>query len=61
MTDFAAIGRRRLLGTSAAGLAAATLPLGGALAQGKPLVVGFIYVGPRDDYGYNQAPQARRR
>ncbi|MDB4991204.1 MAG: transporter substrate-binding protein [Myxococcaceae bacterium] len=23
--------------------------------QGKPLTVGFIYVGPRDDYGYNQA------
>jgi basic membrane protein A len=55
MNDFTAIGRRRLLGTTAAGLAAATLPLGGALAQAKPLVVGFIYVGPRDDYGYNQA------
>ncbi|MGE0425358.1 MAG: BMP family ABC transporter substrate-binding protein [Reyranellaceae bacterium] len=55
MTDFATIGRRRLLGSTAAGLAAAALPLGGALAQGKPLVVGFIYVGPRDDYGYNQA------
>ncbi|MGP1387446.1 MAG: BMP family ABC transporter substrate-binding protein [Thainema sp.] len=22
---------------------------------GEPLVVGFIYVGPKDDYGYNQA------
>lgn len=55
MNDFTAIGRRRLLGTSAAGLAASALPLGSALAQGKPLVVGFIYVGPRDDYGYNQA------
>lgn len=22
---------------------------------GKPLVLGFIYVGPKDDYGYNQA------
>lgn len=22
---------------------------------GQPLVVGFIYVGPKDDYGYNQA------
>ncbi len=21
----------------------------------KPFVVGFIYVGPKDDYGYNQA------
>ena len=26
----------------------------GALAQ-KPLTIGVIYVGPRDDYGYNQA------
>ena len=26
------------------------------LAQAqKPITVGFIYVGPRDDYGYNQA------
>lgn len=32
--------------------AAGAAPL--ALAQ-KPLNVGFIYVGPRDDYGYNQA------
>jgi len=23
--------------------------------EAKPLVVGFIYVGPKDDYGYNQA------
>ena len=27
---------------------------GGTFAQ-QPLSVGFIYVGPRDDYGYNQA------
>jgi simple sugar transport system substrate-binding protein len=26
-----------------------------AFAQGKKLVIGVIYVGPRDDYGYNQA------
>ncbi|HEU0199471.1 MAG TPA: BMP family ABC transporter substrate-binding protein [Burkholderiaceae bacterium] len=26
-----------------------------ALAQGKPLTVGVLYVGPRDDFGYNQA------
>ena len=25
------------------------------LQYGTPLVVGFIYVGPKDDYGYNQA------
>ena len=29
--------------------------LAGAANAQKPLVVGFIYVGPRDDYGYNQA------
>ena len=26
-----------------------------AAAKTKPFVVGFIYVGPKDDYGYNQA------
>jgi simple sugar transport system substrate-binding protein len=26
-----------------------------ASVKTKPLVVGFIYVGPKDDYGYNQA------
>ncbi len=36
----------------AAGLAGALSP---AFAQGRKLVVGVIYVGPRDDYGYNQA------
>jgi basic membrane protein A len=46
------IGRRALMG-GAAGAAAFGLA-GGAQAQ-KPLVIGFIYVGPRDDYGYNQA------
>jgi basic membrane protein A len=50
------LSRRRLLaGTAgAAGLAAIGLP-GGAANAAKPLVVGFIYVGPKDDYGYNQA------
>jgi simple sugar transport system substrate-binding protein len=44
---------RRELMLAAGGLA--TLPwAGNALAQ-KPLTVGFIYVGPRDDYGYNHA------
>ncbi len=47
------VSRRRLLATTAA--TAATFAAGGVHAQGKPLVVGFIYVGPRDDYGYNQA------
>jgi simple sugar transport system substrate-binding protein len=48
-----ALNRRRFLsGTAALGTAAALgLP---ARAQ-APLTVGFIYVGPRDDFGYNQA------
>ena len=41
------------MGAASAGLAA-TGWSGLALAQ-KSLSVGFIYVGPRDDYGYNQA------
>jgi len=28
---------------------------GGAFAQAKPIVVGVIYVGPKDDFGWNQA------
>jgi simple sugar transport system substrate-binding protein len=49
--------RRDALKTlGAASLAAALGPglFGRALAQSK-IVVGVIYVGPRDDYGYNQA------
>ncbi len=44
---------RRSALKGAAALAAAGFGLG-ARAQ-KPLTVGFVYVGPRDDYGYNQA------
>jgi simple sugar transport system substrate-binding protein len=44
--------RRDTLKTLAALGAAAASPL--AFAQ-KPITVGVIYVGPRDDYGYNQA------
>lgn len=37
-------------------LAAAGLSATGRIVQAaSPTVVGFIYVGPRDDYGYNQA------
>jgi basic membrane protein A len=52
-----ALSRRRLLqGTAgAAGLAAVGLPGHNANAAAKELVVGFIYVGAKDDYGYNQA------
>ena len=41
------------VGAAATGLAASGWS-GLARAQ-KPITVGFIYVGPRDDYGYNQA------
>ena len=44
--------RRDSLKTLAALGAVAASPL--AFAQ-KPLTVGVIYVGPRDDFGYNQA------
>jgi basic membrane protein A and related proteins len=50
---FDPISRRRILqGTATVALAGA-LPMRRALA--KDSVVGFIYVGSRDDYGYNQA------
>jgi simple sugar transport system substrate-binding protein len=45
--------RRRFLGTSAALAGAAGLPFAARAAD--PITVGFIYVGPKDDYGYNQA------
>ena len=46
--------RRRFLSTTA-GLGAAAA-LGGLPARAQAaLTVGFIYVGPKDDYGYNQA------
>jgi len=51
------ISRRTLLRTTAlagaAGAMSGLVPFGGARAA--TLAVGFIYVGPRDDYGYNQA------
>lgn len=51
--------RRQLLAGSA--LAAGSLLLPGALRRAQaqtPLVVGVIYVGPRGDFGYNQAQAA---
>jgi basic membrane protein A and related proteins len=56
MSEFQRPSRRRVLKASAgaAGLAAfGALPLTRALAG--DLSVGFLYVGPKDDYGYNQA------
>ncbi len=45
--------RRRLLAASALAAAGTTMA-GRAFAQ-APITIGVIYVGPRDDYGYNQA------
>jgi basic membrane protein A and related proteins len=55
-TLLADLQRRRLL--AGAGLAGASLALPGALRSAwaqSPITVGIIYVGPRDDFGYNQA------
>ena len=51
--------RRKLLTGGAVGAASLLLPgaLKHALAQ-TPLTVGVIYVGPRGDFGYNQAQAA---
>ncbi len=56
MRSMTPLNRRRFLGTSAAALGAAALTglARPALAQ-DTLTVGFIYVGPKDDFGYNQA------
>jgi len=56
MTSIVNPSRRQFLKSTAgaAGLAGlGTLPFGQARAAG--LTVGFIYVGPKDDFGYNQA------
>src|SRR5262249_49282837 len=50
---FESFSRRRLLQGGAALTLASALPLRAAF--GKNTTVGFIYVGSRDDYGYNQA------
>lgn len=51
---FSSISRRSLLRVGAAGLAAAALPFGMARAQ-TSVVLGIVYVGPKDDFGWNQA------
>lgn len=48
------LSRRSLLMAGAAGLAASALPMGFARGQ-SPIVLGAVYVGPRDDFGWNQA------
>ena len=58
MTGKFILSRRQLLKSSVAGAAlgvgASVLPMGRAFAK-TPLTVGFVYVGPKDDYGYNQS------
>jgi basic membrane protein A and related proteins len=55
MTQDWMAGRRTIIkGLGATALAAGTGVLGRP-ARAADLVVGFIYVGPKDDYGYNQA------
>src|SRR4051794_1237749 len=57
MTDRFMLTRRDLLKTTTTGVAALglsnALPMSRAFAAAA--TVGFIYVGPKDDYGYNQA------
>ena len=52
-----AISRRSLLKTTAFGLAGASLNIGsvGRAFAAKDLTVGVVYVGARDDFGWNQA------
>lgn len=48
--------RRELIkGLGAAGVGAATASWSGFAAAQAPITVGFIYVGAKDDFGYNQA------
>lgn len=48
----------KLVGCSSPAPETGSSPIGSPApsgAKGKPLVVGFLYVGAKDDYGYNQA------
>jgi basic membrane protein A len=50
------VSRRTLLKAGAAGLASTALPLGAMRsAQAADVILGAVYVGPRDDFGWNQA------
>jgi simple sugar transport system substrate-binding protein len=57
MTSFLTPNRRQFLANAAglAGLAAAGSAMPFGAARAAALTVGFIYVGPKDDYGYNQS------
>ena len=47
--------RNAIKSLGAVGAMAAMGGTGSALAQAKPISVGVIYVGPKDDFGWNQA------
>jgi simple sugar transport system substrate-binding protein len=49
------LSRRRAITAATAGAALGILGKGQHAAAASNAVVGFIYVGPRDDYGYNQS------
>ena len=51
------LSRRSILGGLGIGVSSLALGVGLPVrsAEAKELVVGFIYVGAKDDYGYNQA------
>src|SRR5258708_35821827 len=53
LTLMAAVGLCALMSASVPGCGSGTNS-----AKGDKLTVGFIYVGPKDDYGYNQAHAA---
>jgi basic membrane protein A len=57
MTELLSMNRRRFLQTTAAGAVAGLAPsfLASTASAQTAIAVGFIYVGPKDDYGYNQA------
>ncbi len=57
MNKFIRPSRRQFLKNSAsvAGIAAASSVLPASIARAADVTVGFIYVGPKDDYGYNQS------
>ena len=58
MTHNLILSRRQLLKTSATGLALGLVPgslLSRSAFAAATATIGFIYVGPKDDYGYNQA------
>jgi simple sugar transport system substrate-binding protein len=55
MTKRFLLNRRELFKASAAGAALAVPGFVGRALAAKSATLGFIYVGPKDDYGYNQS------